>query len=89
MKNYDVLSIDAWAGDEESSWDWNSWHKVGSIEIDINGEESRIIEAMIYEGYISGKARGKVELEDDQYNLVIVNKETREPLYAIEYGADA
>ena len=87
MKNYDVLSIDAWAGSDEGSWDWNNWHRIGQIEIDINGEESRIIEAMIHDGYLSGKARGLVEIEDDQYNLVVVNKETREPLFAIEYGA--
>jgi len=87
MKNYDVLSIDAWASSEENSWDWNNWHRIGQIEIDINGEESRIIEAMIHDGYLSGKARGLVELEDDQYNLIVVNKETREPIFAIEYGA--
>ena len=87
MKNYDVLSIDAWAGSDEGLWDWNNWYRIGQIQIDINGEESRIVDAMIHDGYLSGKARGLVEIEDDQYNLVVVNKETREPLFAIEYGA--
>ena len=35
-------------------------------------------------GYAS---KGRVALEDDGYNVVIVNKSTREPLFAIEYGA--
>jgi hypothetical protein len=40
------------------------------------------------QGYLSAKSAGRVAIDDDQYNVVIVAKGTREPLFAIEYGAN-
>jgi hypothetical protein len=31
---------------------------------------------------------GKCAIEDDQYNIVIVERSTRRPLFAIEYEVD-
>ena len=31
---------------------------------------------------------GQVAIEDDGYNVVVVERHTREPLYAIEYGPE-
>jgi len=81
---YKVLSIDAWAEDE-ASWTWNTWFYAGSIDLDINNPEKDILKAMYEAGYITQTEGGDVE--DDQYNLVIVDKTTREPLFAIEYGS--
>ncbi len=81
-----VLSIDAWA-DGEDGWTWNNWHKVGTCALttcDLPAAE--IIAFMIGEGYLQQTASERCEVEDDQYNMVIVDKETREPLFALEYG---
>lgn len=82
-----ILSIDAWwYGD---CWQWNQWYDVGKIskdkfeELDTN---RKILKYMREHGYLSEGSKGKVAIEDDEYNLVIVAKGTREPLYAIEYG---
>lgn len=31
-KQYRILSIDAWAGCGEGSWDWNAWYDVGVFD---------------------------------------------------------
>lgn len=31
---------------------------------------------------------GQVAIEDDGYNVVVVERHTRKPLYAIEYGPE-
>ncbi len=84
-KKYKVLSIDAWAGMEEGTWEWNAWHNVGELEL-TDSELDNPIEKMIQEGFLKDSARGRAELEDDGYNVVILDKETREPIFAIEYG---
>lgn len=81
---YKVLSIDAWAEGDES-WAWNNWFNAGSVDLDINADTSTILNTMCEAGYITQTEGGDVE--DDQYNLVIVDKATREPLFAIEYGS--
>lgn len=92
MQTFPVLSIDAW-GNEEDGYDWNSWNNVGTIDLDLNLDaENRdiiryIICAMIGAGYLQPIAKEACEVEDDGYNVVIVLKTTREPLFAIEYGS--
>jgi hypothetical protein len=83
--DFKVLSIDAWAGDNEFSWEWNDWHYIDSIRlVDIN-DNSEILTALVEHGFIKASAMNRVDLEDDSINVVVVNKDTREPLYAIEY----
>ena len=84
QQTYKVLSIDAWAGDEPQSWDWNAWYDAGEVLIDINAEPKTVLSTMQDAGYIRNPELGDVE--DDQYNLVIVDKATREPIFAIVYG---
>ena len=82
-----VLSIDAWA-DGEDGWTWNNWHKVGTCPLaTCDLKPAEIIAFMISEGYLRDGVAGRVEVEDDQYNMVILDIETREPLFALEYGA--
>lgn len=83
-QEYKVLSIDAW-GNKDDGYEWNNWFNVGSIEIYINSSESAIMQAMFDAGYITDSNGGYVN--DDQYNLVICDKQTDEPLFAIEYGS--
>jgi hypothetical protein len=40
---------------------------------------------MHHQGFITGTEG--YDIEDDQYNLVVVDKVTREPLFAVEYGS--
>lgn len=81
-----VLSIDAWRNPE--GWDWNSWSRVDTIDADvIEGKSTRQILRMMREiGLLGEGSKGRVALDDDQYNLVIVDRKTREPIFAIAYG---
>jgi hypothetical protein len=85
-KMINVLSIDAWA-DGEDGWTWNNWHKVGTCPLSTcDLEPAALIRFMIEEGYLQEAAATLADVDDDQYNMVIVDKETREPLFALEYG---
>ena len=84
MKTYKVLSIDAW-GNEDDGYEWNQWFNTGTIDLaDLNASNDEILYRMEEEGFITRANKG--DIDDDGYNLVIVDKQTREPLFAIEYG---
>lgn len=88
-----VLSIDAWKG-QEGGWFWNAWYKIGKISESTiqsfydNGKLNNrtVLKWFRDEGYLSDNSKGKLSIEDDQYNIVIQLKGTKEPVYAIEYG---
>jgi hypothetical protein len=84
MKSYKVLSIDAW-GNPDEGYEWNNWFNVGNVTLDIDANKQAILEAMHKAGFITNATGGDVD--DDGYNLVIVDKATTEPLFAIEYGS--
>jgi len=84
IKTYRVLNIDAWNSPE--GWTWNSWQKAGTVKLDINASDRQIIMAMREQGFLSDWSKGRVAVDDDQYNLVILNKSNQEPVFAIEYG---
>jgi hypothetical protein len=86
LQTFPVLSIDAW-GNPEEGYEWNQWFHVGSIDLDINNEDQDVIQLMIDGGYLKEGSKGLGEVEDDGFNLVILDKTTREPLFAIEYGS--
>lgn len=79
-----ILSIDAW-GNETDGYEWNNWHTVGTID-EIPKTDDEIIQYFIDEGYLKPNAKGLVTLDDDQFNILILDKRTLEPLFAIEYG---
>jgi hypothetical protein len=83
-KTFPVLSIDAW-GNLEDGYEWNQWFNVGTIDLDLDAEDRQIIQAMVNAGYLTQQGLDVCDVEDDDYNLVIVDRETREPVYAIEY----
>jgi hypothetical protein len=85
IKTFPVLSIDAW-GNETDGYEWNQWFNVGTIDIDLDAANHDIIRAMVNAGYLTTLALESAVVEDDDYNLVIVDMETREPVFAIEYG---
>lgn len=84
-----ILSIEAWRN--PLGWDWNSWRRIGEIDrvtLDTLTTNRRVLRWMRDEGYLTHYSKGRVTVEDDQYNLVVLDKNTREPLFAIEYGAE-
>ena len=86
MTIINVLSIDAWR--DGSGWQWNQWYKAGQCDVAVCDYPPRKLLAFMREqGYLSPTSVGRVAIEDDQYNVVIVDKGTREPLFALEYGA--
>jgi hypothetical protein len=86
IQTFPVLSIDAW-GNQDDGYDWNQWFNVGTIDIDLDAENRELIQAMINAGYLKPASIDLAAVEDDGYNIVIVDKETREPVFAIEYGS--
>lgn len=83
-----VLSIDARAdGSEEGCWTWNNWHKIGTVDLSTLPEsDADLLAWFVSKGYVNEKALTECEVEDDQFNYVLIVKDTGEPLYAIEYG---
>jgi hypothetical protein len=84
MQTFKVLSIDAW-GNADEGYEWNQWFNAGHIDIDVNADHQTILQAMQTEGFINYPEFG--DIEDDGFNLVIVDKQTRQPFFAIEYGS--
>ncbi len=82
-----ILEIEAWR--DGDGWTWNNWFHVGNIsgaEFECADTNRDILKIVRERTALTGQ--GLVTIEDDGCNLVIVQKNTREPLYAIEYGVD-
>jgi len=87
MKTYRILSIDAWR--EREGYIWNAWYDVGDIDVDaIHWNARKILKYFRDNGFLSEKSAGKCAIDDDYYNIVIIERSTRRPLFAIEYGVD-
>jgi hypothetical protein len=84
MKTYKVLSIDAW-GNPDIGYHWNQWFNAGEIKLASIEDDDMILRELQDQGFITDASKG--DIEDDQYNLVVVDKVTREPIFAIEYGS--
>jgi hypothetical protein len=83
IETYKVLSIDAW-GNADEGFEWNQWFNAGTIDLENLDNDLGILGAMVDAGFITTVKAG--DIEDDGYNVVIVDKQTREPLFAIVYG---
>lgn len=80
-----LIGIDAWRCDE-GGWDWNSWYNIEE-GIFMERPTTRIILRCLRKwGFLTEQSKGKLAVEDDQYNFVVVDKNTREPLLALCYG---
>jgi hypothetical protein len=97
MKEFRVLSIEAWAGLEQGSWEWNNWYNVDTYLESENGElnEENALRFFFYSLGFKGdflKFKTLYTIDDDQYNLVLIKNHNSHgegnymPLYAIEYG---
>lgn len=83
-----ILSIDAWR--DGQLWQWNQWFRVGTIPLAdfeaISGNNRAILKRLRADGCLSDYSKGRVAVDDDQYNVVICDRHTGEPHFAIEYG---
>ena len=85
-KNARILSIDAW-GNSEGGWDWNQWYHVGEFPTKLLDKSNRVLLRWLRENDFLGKASiGKCAIEDDGFNIVVLQRSNNMPLYAIEYG---
>jgi len=85
-----VLSIDAW-GNKKEGYEWNNWFTVGEISKEDfeNLKTDKDIAIWFCEnGFTVNSDMRQIIIEDDQYNIIIVEKKTGQPLFAIEYGPE-
>ena len=85
-----ILSIDAW-GNKKEGFDWNQWFDVGTISKEEFEQLTTAKETATWfftEGYTNTDDMRRIDIEDDGYNVVIHEKKTQEPLFAIEYGPE-
>lgn len=85
---FKVLSIDAWR-EAEGGWTWNNWYEVRSCEPlpeKILGNTRKMLNWLRKEGVLGDGSLGRVAIEDDQYNYVVIDRHSREPIYAVQYG---
>jgi hypothetical protein len=87
MRAYRILSIDAWR--EREGYTWNAWYDAGDIDADaIHWNARKLLKYFRDNGFLTEQSAGKCAIVDDQYNIVIIERSTRRPLFAIEYGVD-
>lgn len=78
-----VLRIEAWRYPD--GWTWNSWHERGTVPVAWCDLKPRaLLRNLRARGFHIPP--GACAVEDDGYNVVIIRRGTREPLFAIAYG---
>ena len=85
-----VLSIDAW-GNKEEGYHWNQWFTVGEIPKEAFETLKTDKDYAIWffdNGFTSSADMRRILIDDDQYNIVLCDKKTGQPLFAIEYGPE-
>lgn len=85
-----VLSIDAW-GNKKDGYQWNNWFNVGEItkEDFENLETDKQFATWFYDnGFTTSSDMRSIIINNDQYNIIICDKKTMRPLFAIEYGPE-
>lgn len=81
-----VLSVDAWRDD--CGWQWNAWHRTGTL-LPLSAcrlTPRKLLRLLRSEGLLSDASKGRMRVTDDQYNVVIENRHTGEPIFALPYG---
>jgi len=83
-----VLIIDAWV--DSDGWTWNNWHPLLlPYDTAIQGELTPQTAMEFFKVLLSRDDEiflKSYEIEDDSHNLVLREKGTLKPIYAIEYG---
>lgn len=85
-KELNILSVDALH--DGQGWSWNAWYKIGTIDkqtFESLDTTRKLLKWMRQEGYLSDYSKGRVVVEDDQYNICFQEWNGR-TVFAIEYG---
>lgn len=80
-----LLSIDA-IREADGGWSWNQWFKAGDVPQEHTTTPRKLLTFLRRGGWLRSSTTGKLAVEDDGYNLVVVSRHTAEPLYAVVYG---
>jgi hypothetical protein len=88
-ENIRVLNISAVKSD--FGWEWNYWNTVAEISVEqfesFKSDRQTIKFVRNELGLLSEHSKGRVKvIDDDGYNLLIVDKANNMPLFCIEYG---
>ena len=83
-----LLNVDAWHDGE--GWTWNNWHTIedGIYLHETVMQSARKLLKFCRENLriLSNESKGKLSIEDDGYNVVVLVRGTNEPLFAFCYG---
>lgn len=84
-RKFNVLSIDAWR-EPEGGWFWNQWYTLekGVVFSEDALTTRSILTALRKWGYLTPGSKGKLAVEDDGYNLVVLLRNSGQPLLALE-----
>lgn len=86
MTTFKVLSIDAWA--DNDSWTWNNWFNFDTYNEEEYGTLNSENALKYFKAQLADESKiVDYEVDDDQYNLVLVRKSDLMPILAIEYGS--
>lgn len=81
-----ILSTNAYKYD--GLWQWDNWRDTGlraPLEF-MEWSTRRRLKYLRNIGLLSDFSKGRAYLEDDQFNIVVVERSNHRPLYAVEYG---
>ena len=83
-----LLNVDAWH--DGDGWTWNNWHTIedGIYLHETVMQSARKLLRFCRENLriLSNESKGKLSIEDDGYNVVVLVRGTNEPLFAFCYG---
>ena len=85
-----ILYIDAW-GNKKEGYDWNNWFTVGEIDkvtFESLDTDKKVSTWFKDNGFTTNDDMRQIVIDDDQYNIVICERKTMCPLFAIEYGPE-
>lgn len=85
-----VLSIDAW-GNKKDGYDWNQCYTVGTIDkatFETLKTDKQVAQWFCANGFTTTSDMRSIAIDDDQCNVVICEKKSGQPLFAIEYGPE-
>ena len=95
MAKYDVWDVDAWLEDdgEDEIWEYNNRHKIATIELPSSDEcdlsTQEIVNALYKAELITTNDGSKFDIQDygayPHPALALINYETGEPLFDIEF----
>ncbi len=83
MDKFNVLNLEV-LGNDIDGFEVNDMHKVGTIELAQDIEDEQIVELLVEEGYLSGYAHGRCEVDQQESYIYINERESGKPLFQLQ-----